>query len=89
MFIEGLEYAAAGGVERFDERGVGRVEGLRIGRDPLGRRGERDVRVIEGEVEQEGLGLVLRDEVRSEVRLTELALWPLPPRCHLPTAADT
>ena len=77
MLVEGLEHAAAGGVERFDERGVGRVEGLRVGRDALGRRGERDVRVVEGEVEQEGLGLVLRDELRGEVRLTEFALAAL------------
>jgi hypothetical protein len=53
------------------------VERLRVGRDALGRRGQRDVRVIEGEVEQEGLGLVLRDEVRGEVRLTEFAFAAL------------
>ena len=51
VVFEGLHDAADGGVERFDERRVGRVEGLRVGFDGLGRRGERDVRVVEGEVE--------------------------------------
>ena len=51
VVFEGLHDAADGDVERFDERRVGRVEGLRVGFDGLGRRGQRDVRVIEGEVE--------------------------------------
>ena len=51
VVFEGLHDAADGGVERFDERRVGRVEGLRVGFDGLGRRGQRDVRVVKGEVE--------------------------------------
>ena len=51
VIFEGLHDAADGGVERFDERRVGRVEGLRVGFDGLGRRGQGDVRVVEGEVE--------------------------------------
>ena len=77
LFFEGLQHAAHGDVERFDERGVGRVEGLGVRGDALGRRGERDVRVVESEVEEEGLGLVLRDELRREVGLAELALAAL------------
>ena len=51
LVFEGLHDAADGDVERLDERGVGRVEGFCVGFDGLGRRGQRDVRVVEGEVE--------------------------------------
>jgi len=77
MVVERLEHASAGGVERFDERGVGRMEGLRVGLDALGRRGERDVRVVEGEVEEEGLGLAALDELHRVVGLAEFAFAAL------------
>jgi hypothetical protein len=77
LVFEGLQHPADGDVERFDERGVGRVEGLGVRGDALGGRDERDVRIVESEVEEEGLGLVLRDELRREVGLPELALAAL------------
>jgi hypothetical protein len=77
LVVEGLEHAADGGVERLDEGGVGRVEGFRVGGDRAGRRRERNVRVVKGEVEQEGSGLVALDELHREVRLAKLALAAL------------
>jgi len=43
----------------------------------LGWREERDVRVVEGQVEQEGLGFVLLDELHREVSLAEFAFTAL------------
>ncbi|MCE2684114.1 MAG: hypothetical protein LW857_02900 [Verrucomicrobiae bacterium] len=77
LIIEGLEDTAHGHIERFDERGVGGVEGLGVGRDAFRRRRERDVRVVEGDVEQERLGLAALDELHGRLGLTELALAAL------------
>ena len=77
MVLEGLQDAAAGDVERLDQCGVGRVEGLGVGLDALGRRGERDVRIIEGQVQEERLGLVPLDELHRVVGVAELALAAL------------
>ena len=77
VIFEGLEDATDGGVERFNERGVGWVEGLRVGFDALCRRGERDVRVVEGKVEEEGLSLAAFDELHRRVGLAEFAFAAL------------
>jgi len=77
LVVESLEHAADGGIERFDQRGIGRVEGLRVGGDALGRGGERDVRVVEGQVEQERLFLAALDELHGDLGLPEFALAAL------------